>query len=188
MPARFKALIGRRREGDLRIKLPTAQRHFPVRRNKRLEYGERLFRPPGLPAKAHAIPASVHLYRADVVRMEVTLKLKNRRVDAVDAEGQDRGRQHAAAGETGLPCVERQRPTEGWFFGIAQPAYRPVQHQTRRADLHRAVLKLVKAGGERRQLNKVVAPLAFPGDIPAGMHRRKAAFAPVAPLPQAVIG
>ena len=187
MPTGLKALIGRRREGDLRVKLPVAQRHFPVRRDQRLEDGERLFWPPGLPAKAHAIPASVHLYRADFVRMEVALELKNGRVGAVDAEGQDRGRQRAAAGETGLPGVERQRAAEGRFFGVTQPAHRLIQHETRLADLHRTVLELVKTGGERRQLNKVIAPLAFPGDIPAGMHRRETAFPPVAPLPQAVI-
>ena len=78
--------------------------------------------------------------------------------------------------------------TIGLVLGITQPADRLLEGQTRRANPHRAVLKLVEASGEAAKRNGIVPPLTAALHIPARLHRREMPLAPVAPLPQAVVG
>ena len=73
------------------------------------------------------------------------------------------------------------------MLSIAQPADRLLEGQTRGADPHCAVLKLIEAGGEAAQGNSIVAPLPAALHIPARLHRGKMSLAPVAPLPAAAV-
>jgi hypothetical protein len=50
VPTGFKTLPGSGRERHLSVKRTVTQLHFPVWRDQRLEYGQRLFRPPGVAA------------------------------------------------------------------------------------------------------------------------------------------
>ncbi|VFS36573.1 Uncharacterised protein [Yokenella regensburgei] len=70
---------------------------------------------------------------------------------------------------------------------IAEPVNRFLQHQPRFVDQHGPVFKLIEAGRERVQNNRLVAPQPRSGDIPAGVHRGETAIPPVAPAPGAFI-
>ncbi|MNS77301.1 hypothetical protein D3C72_1108810 [compost metagenome] len=83
--------------------------------------------------------------------------------------------------------IQGERAAKVRIVFATQPAHRLIQHQTRLAHQHGAVLQFIETGRERRQFDGTVAPLSLPGHIPAGIHRREVSLTPVAPLPQAAV-
>ena len=90
MTAGGETLLVRGGKRHLRAQRAVGDLHFQIGTQQRLEDGQRLARPPGLPAQPLAVPAAIHAHRPDIARAQLAVKQEMRRIAALKRQPQRR--------------------------------------------------------------------------------------------------